>query len=237
VAANELAPGRAPWRVPRSVHPSPAALRCYSKFLRFFPEGFRDPFYVERERGSIWAAHEQWESRLGPAAFRVMLDEAKYAEIAALAMNIESPTNLLFPFERIALRDAITTPAAVKTLATGLYDYLEGKPEPGRFERWVAALDSLPRKQTRILTWPLVTVFGFLARPDTHMFLMPNVTRAGARQYGFELRYQSQPNWDTYDSLLELATVIRRDLRDLSSSDMIDIQSFIKVQGSDEYEE
>jgi hypothetical protein len=82
-----------------------------------------------------------------------------------------------------------------------------------------------------------VTVFGFLARPDTHMFLMPNVIRAGARQYGFELRYQSQPNWDTYDSLLELAAVIRRDLRDLSSSDMIDIQSFIKVQGSDEYEE
>ena len=237
MAANELAPGRAPWRVPRSVHPSPAALRCYSKFLRFFPEGFRDLGFVERERGDKWTGHEQWESTLGPAAFRAMLDKAKYTEIAALAMNIESPTNLLFPFERIALRDAITTPAAAKAFATGLYDFLEGNPEPDRFERWVAALGSLPRQQTRILTWPLVTVFGFLARPDAHMFLMPNVTRTGARQYGFELRYQSQPNWDSYDSLLELAAVIRRDLRDLSPRDMIDIQSFIRVQGSDEYEE
>jgi hypothetical protein len=237
VAANELAPGRAPWRVPRSVHPSPAALRCYSKFLRFFPEGFRDSVYVERERGYKWAAHEQWESALGAAAFRRMLDEARYTEIAALAMNIESPTNLLVPFERNALREAITTPAAAKAFATGLYDYLEGNPEAGRFEQWVEALGSLPRTQTRVLTWPLVTVFGFLGRPDAHMFLKPSITRIGARQYGFELRYQSQPNWETYTRLLELAGVIRRDLRDLSPKDMIDIQSFIRVQGSDEYEE
>ena len=237
MAANKLAPDSAPWRVPRSVHPSPAALRCYSKFLRFFPEGFRDSIYVERERGYKWAAHEQWESTLGRAAFRAMLDEAKYTEIAALALNIESPTNLLVPFERTALREAITTPAAAEAFACALYDYLEGNPEPDRFERWVEVLGELPRKQTRLLTWPLVTVFGFLARPDTHMFLKPSVTRIGARQYGFELRYHSQPDWDTYDSLLELAAVIRRDLRDLSPRDMIDLQSFIRVQGSDEYEE
>jgi hypothetical protein len=36
-------------------------------------------------------------------------------------------------------------------------------------------------------------------------------------------------------SLLEFAELIRRDLRDLRPRDMIDIQSFIWVQGSDEY--
>jgi len=237
VAANKLAPGRAPWRVPRSVHPSPGALRCRSKFLRFFPEGFQDQIYVARERGSKWTAHERWESELGPAAFRAMLDEAKYAEIAALAVKIVSPTNLLSSFEETALRDAVTTPTAAKAFATSLHDSLEGNPEAERFERWAEALGSLPRKQTRLLTWPLVTVFGFLARPDAHMFLKPSVTRIGARQYGFELRYQSQPTWDTYAGLLELADVIGRDLRDLSPRDMIDIQSFLRVQGSDEYEE
>jgi hypothetical protein len=33
------------------------------------------------------------------------------------------------------------------------------------------------------------------------------------------------------------AETVRRDLRDLEPRDMIDIQSFIWVQGSDEYEE
>jgi len=35
----------------------------------------------------------------------------------------------------------------------------------------------------------------------------------------------------------QFAEVVRRDLRDLKPRDMIDIQSFLWVQGSDEYEE
>ena len=94
---------------------------------------------------------------------------------------------------------------------------------------------ALPRRQTRVLTWPVVTVVGFIAQPDIHMFLKPNVTREAAKAYGFDFRYQSRPNWDTYASLLEFAETVRRDLRDLRPRDMIDLQSFIWVQGSEEY--
>jgi hypothetical protein len=83
----------------------------------------------------------------------------------------------------------------------------------------------------------LVTVFGFLALPDVHFFLKPMVTRAAAREYGFDFRYTSRPNWDTYSNLLDFARLVRSDLKDLRPRDMIDIQSFLWVQGSDEYEE
>jgi hypothetical protein len=86
-----------------------------------------------------------------------------------------------------------------------------------------------------VLTWPIVTVFPFLAQPDRHIFLKPNVTRVAAAQYGFDLPYQSRPNWRTYASLLDLAERVRADLRDLHPRDMIDVQSFLWVQGSDEY--
>jgi hypothetical protein len=81
-----------------------------------------------------------------------------------------------------------------------------------------------------------VTVFGFIAEPKTHIFLKPKVTQAAAREYGFELRYKSSPSWETYASLLKFAEEVRRDQGDLRPRDMIDIQSFIWVQGSDEYE-
>jgi hypothetical protein len=86
-----------------------------------------------------------------------------------------------------------------------------------------------------VLTWPLVTVFGFIAQPARHVFLKPLVTRAAALSYGFDFRYRSRPNWDTYRSLLDFAELVRCDQRDLRPRDMIDLQSFIWVQGSDEY--
>jgi hypothetical protein len=132
----------------------------------------------------------------------------------------------------------VKTAEGARTFAEGLYEMLHGAGGlERRFTNWVKAVASLPRKQTRVLTWPMVTVWGFLAQPETHIFLKPNVTRAAAQAYGFDFQYHSRPAWETYASLLEFAGLIRRDLRDLKPRDMIDIQSFIWVQGSDEYAE
>ena len=213
-----------------------AARRCRKKFLRFFPGGFHDETYDAWERGYKQAAHEQWNQALAEPLFADMLQMKKYGEIAQLAVRLESRTNLLFSFEKMALRDAIKSPAGAKLFATALYDFLHGKGTPAaRFEGWVSAVDALPRKQTRVLTWPIVTVFGFIAQPKKHIFLKPNVTRAAARAYGFEFEYRSRPAWPTYASLLQFAAVTGRDLEDLRPRDLIDIQSFIWVQGSGEY--
>ena len=138
----------------------------------------------------------------------------------------------------MALRDAVKSPVGAELFATSLYQFLHGKGEmQERFEGWVAAVAELPRKQTRVLTWPLVTIFGFLAQPDQHIFLKPNVTREAARQYEYEFNYASRPSWAVYWNLLEFAGTVSRDLSDLKPRDMIDLQSFLWVQGSDEYEE
>jgi hypothetical protein len=214
------------------------AVRCRRKFLRFFPGGFADETYVDWERGYKWEAHERWMERLEPTAYRELLDRGRYAEIAEHAVRVESRTNLLFSFEKMALRDAVKSPAGARRFAEGLYDFLHGRgDEQARFEAWCEAVAGLPRRQTRVLTWPLLTVFGFIAAPERHIFLKPNVTRVAAAEYGFDFMYKSRPNWDTYQSLLSFAETVRRDVRDLRPRDMIDLQSFIWVQGSDEYEE
>jgi len=62
------------------------------------------------------------------------------------------------------------------------------------------------------------------------------VTRRAATVYGFEFHYRSKPDWEIYSCLLKFADQVRRDQRVLRPRDMIDLQSFIWVQGSDEYE-
>ena len=216
----------------------PGADKCRRKFLRFFPKGFYDDKYVDWERGYKWEAHERWNETLGPRQLKSLLDDGEYSEVARRAVTIESRTNLLFSFEKMALRDAVKSATGARDFAEGLYAFLHGRGgERAKFERWCDVIAGLPRKQTRVLTWPLLTVFGFLALPETHFFLKPMVTRAAAREYGFDFGYASRPNWDTYSSLLEFAGQVSRDLRDLRPRDMIDIQSFLWVQGSDEYEE
>jgi hypothetical protein len=214
-----------------------SAIKCRRKFLRFFPGGFTDETYIDWERGYKWDAHERWMAVLAPDAFRALLRANRFGDIAAHAVAIESRTNLLFSFEKMALRDAVKPPHGAQAFAEGLYEFLHGRAgEERRFERWCETVASLPRRQTRVLTWPIVTVFGFIAHPDKHIFLKPNVTRVAAREYEFDFEYESRPNWTTYASLLDFAACVLRDQRDLGPRDMIDAQSFIWVQGSDEYD-
>ena len=70
-------------------------------------------------------------------------------------------------------------------------------------------MQSLPRRQTRVATWPVVTVFGAIARPRVHLFVKPMTMRRAAEAYAFDLRYAARPSWSTYSNVLELATTVR----------------------------
>jgi len=209
---------------------------CRRAFLHYFPEGFRDPTYLTWERDYERAAHLRWVDELGRATFAGLLEAGEHAEVAARAVRIESRTNLLFSFEKMALRDAVRTDAGARAFAAGLFDWLHGSgSEHVRFDRWLDALDSLPRRRSRLLTWPAVTMFGFLARPKVHFFFKPTVTRRAAEACGFDLDHCSRPSWSTYAEVLAVARALRDETADLRSRDMIDLQSFLWVQRSDEY--
>lgn len=218
--------------------PVSRALRCRRRFLRIFPGGFRDETYLDWERDYKWESHERWEAALGRREFCRLLRAREFGEIAARALRVEQQSrhSMLFSFEKMALRDALKSPRGAQDFAKGLFEFLYGTDLPDtRFETWVEVVGALPRKQTRVLTWPVVTVFGFLAQPRVHLFMKPNTIRAAAEAYGFPLRYASRPSWNTYESFLRFAETIRADLKDLKPRDMIDLQSFMWVLGSDEY--
>jgi hypothetical protein len=176
-----LARMRSGTAAPREPPCRSAAWRCRRKFLRFFPDGFTDATYIAWERGYKWDAHRQWERKLDGATYRALLRSRDYAEIAARAVGIEARTHLIFSFEKMGLRDAVRPGAGARAFAQGLYDFLNRPGEMERkFDRWCAVVANLPRKQSRVSTWPIVTVFGFIAQPDIHIFLSP--TSPGARR-------------------------------------------------------
>ena len=73
----------------------------------------------------------------------------------------------------------------------------------------------------------------FLWRPETHMFLKPEVTRDFAARVGhrFASDYEPRLKLDVYHSLLDLASETEQELADLKPRDRIDVHSFIWVVG------
>lgn len=212
---------------------------CRRKFELFYPEGFEDETYLVAERSYKERAHLEWDAELAPASFRKLLARGEFRAVADAAVRIESRSNLLFSFERMALRDAVKTPAGARLFATELYAFLYGHGSPQRrFTDWIEALADLPQRKSRVLTWPVATVFGFIARPDRHMFFKPRAMRKAAHLYGYALGYDPTPSWARYQDLMTFAAVVRRDLDrkpGFRARDMIDLQSFMWVQGAPEY--
>jgi hypothetical protein len=203
-----------------------------------FPGGFSDERYLAWEREYKVDAHRLWLEEVGGKAdLQAALAAGRHRDVAAAAVRIESSRALLFSFEKMALRDAvIRSEAGARRFAEGLADWLHGPGgEQARFERWVEVVQGLPRRQTRVATWPVVTVFGSIARPRVHLFVKPMTMQRAAEAYAFDLTYRSTPGWDTYRSVLDLARTVRDDLADLRPRDQIDVQSFLWVLGSDEY--
>lgn len=147
-----------------------------------------------------------------------------------------SPARLLFSFEKMALRDGIRSPAGAQAFACALFDVLHGhEPPEVRFASWIVALDALPRRQTRVLTWPLATILGFIAQPRQHFFFKPTVTREALRRCGMPFDYAPRPSWPVYKALLDAVRKVRSEIASMRPRDMIDMQPFLWVQGSDEY--
>lgn len=213
-----------------------ARMQCRKKFLFYFKKGFADPTYLAWERGYKMDAHLNFQQELNRDIFEHLLQSHRYADIAQKVVRLESRTNLLYSFEKMALRDAVKSTTGAKTFANGLFEYMYGHaPLQERFEQFTDVLESLPRVQTRVLTWPIQTIFGFLGNPGEHIFLKPRVTQTAAEKYQFNFPYLSRPNWNTYQSLLGFAEQIRQDMDIYQPKDYIDLQSFIWVMGSEEY--
>ena len=110
-------------------------LSCHKKFLHYFPKGFIDATYTAWERKYKSDAHFRFQQELNRQEYERLLSKKDYYEIALRAVKIETKTNLLFSFEKMALRDAVKQPEGAKAFAQGLFNYVYGKEElQQRFE-------------------------------------------------------------------------------------------------------
>lgn len=206
------------------------------RFLRIFPKGFNDRQYLEWEHEYKWGAHRLWVDSLNQKEYLSLLSRRDYQAIANRALQVESRCTFLFSFEKMALRDALHTTSGAKTFAEGLYNLLHGTGDlRPRFIEWIVSVSELPRKQSRVLSWPILTFFPYIAQPKQHMIMKPKAMLAAAEALHFDLEYSSKPSFKTYERLLLLGKLTREAISDLKPRNNHDVQTFLWVIGSAEY--
>lgn len=214
--------------------------KAVENFLSFFPAGFQDQAYLygaQNERQYKLAANELMHQLLGRDEFRRLLAAGQYKEIVERCKKVMNKTNLIHHYEKIWFSNGVAAEEAQKKFAEALFDMLYGNDELRiRFERFSAML-----YEVNSAKWPIATYFLFVAFPEEHLFLKPEVTQNAAAVLGLEINYRPELNWLTYSRVLELAKLIkdrlaacRRD--ELKPSDMIDVQSFIWIVAPSYYQ-
>ncbi len=189
------------------------------RFLHWFGGGFHSPDYVHAEREYKLAAKSKLKSA-------VPLEEAATGSGHGEAVWSAFQTNLLSPFEKMRVRDALRSPSADAFIqAAARFAMGEGKP---------ALIDmQTALKPHDAAKWTVVTYLPFLWRPEEHMYLKPTATRDFAQRVGHRFATDYSPRLDlaVYDSLLDLVARTASEIADLEPRDRIDIQSFIWVIG------
>lgn len=207
------------------------------KFLNYFPDGFSDPDYLGDENTGernykVWA-HNQFRDQLGNGQARQLFDAGNIVELTQRALAVEAKVNLLSVFEKIAFRDALHDQNAAYQYFDRLLPVLECNEDEKKslLEEYFLGIKGLPRKAEgmRVATWPIATLFPFLAEPTKYIFLKPDVTKKAAEELGFDLHYDPTPNIVTYQSLEKMSEIYLKKLADLGPKDFIDVQSFFYV--------
>ena len=194
-----------------------------------FPAKFADEKFIDADMRNKRAAQETFAANFAEGRGAAMVDEGKHAEIASALDGISRATNILSPFEVKAVKKAFAKADEASTKVLGTTLAFVASPGQPTFKAMAEAVSQLPADGGKVNTWPIVTLLPFLADPKRFIALKPTNTELIAARMAYDLKYDSTPNWETYDYTLRMAAQLLNRLAPLGAKDMIDVQQFMVV--------
>ena len=227
VETGPAKPKKASKRKPKDV--THALDETIAWFEQTYPAKFADEKFVDSDLRNKRAAQEVFTANFGDGRGGQMVDAGKHAEIATALDSIYRASNILSPFEVKAVHKAFVKGDESATKVLGFTLAFVSNPGLPTFRGMADAVSQLPADGGKVHTWPIVTLLPFLADPAKFLALKPTNTELIAARMAFDLKYDSTPNWETYDATLRMAAQLLGRLQQIGAKDMIDVQQFMVV--------
>lgn len=193
------------------------------RFLKEYAGGFYGERFARNERDYKVNAHRLMRELLDKDGFKALLTKTDYEEICRRALKVVNSTNLIFPNEKMALKDGLNSSENKRRFSEVLYSHLFG--ESALEQRFMELCDLL--YEMKAGKWTTATYFLFFMFPERYMFIKPTITKNSADICAFDIRYRPDLNWVTYEAVLRFSQFLKDALVDLKPRDMIDVQSFM----------
>lgn len=178
-------------------------------FLEEYPGGFHGEHFIEHERNYKVKAHETALSLLSQNEFESRLKANDYKEICKRALKIVNATNLVFPNEKMSLKDGLDKGENQIFFAEALYKLLFDQSKfKDRFSFFSDMLYKIGAAK-----WTIASYFLFIFFPKEYMFVKPTATKNAANLSAFQINYRSDLNWKTYKSVLDFSEYLNRNSR------------------------
>jgi hypothetical protein len=198
-------------------------------FEQHYPGHFADEKFLDNDYRNKRAAAEVFLANFGEGRGAAMVDQGKHAEIASTLDGIFRATNILSPFEVKAVHKAFVKADEASTKLLGFTLGFIANPGQQSFKQMAEAVSQLPADGGKVHTWPIVTLLPFLADPTKFIPLKPTNTELIAARMNINLKYDTTPNWETYELFLRLSQTLLTRLAQIGAKDMIDVQAFMWV--------
>jgi hypothetical protein len=195
-----------------------------NSFLRAFPGGFEDPYFLYDERRYKQKAHEKASKLLSRDALSKQLAESDYQGIGRSARGVF--INLIFPQEAMAFDSFLKNPKNAMQFAPVFFELLHGVDFDGSFNELSSIMSSEGAAK-----WTILTYWPFILYPDRHMFMKPEVAQECARRLGEDFGYESRPRSSVYRRFLGFVDQLRSRIICLKPRDNIDVQTFMYAVG------
>lgn len=196
-------------------------------FQEKYPATFDDEKFVDHDLRNKRAAADVFQANFGEGRGAAMVSEGKHAEIASALDGIFRATNILSPFEMKAVHKAFVKADEASTKVLAATMAFIANPGQHTFKMMGEAVSQLPADGGKVHTWPIVTLLPFLADPTRFIPLKPTNTDVIASRMNAKLKYDTTPNWETYELFLRMSTSLLDRLKPLGAKDMIDVQGFM----------
>jgi hypothetical protein len=198
-------------------------------FEQTYPNKFADEKLIDADYRNKRAAQETFAANFADGRGAAMVAEGKHAEIANLLDGIYRATNVLSPFEMKAVHKAFGKADEASTKVLGATLAFMANPGMQSFKMMGEAVGQLPADGGKVFTWPIVTLLPFLADPTRFIALKPTNTELMATRMNANLRYDTTPNWETYEAAMQMGKTLLDRLAPLGAKDLIDVQQFMWV--------